>query len=68
MFIVVVAVFLVYQSLSANYVAIGMDLRNTKLLEAILKTVDGFHDSYPTFLLSEVVLTYMAVNRLVWNH
>lgn len=40
-----------------------MDLRNTKLLEAILKTVDGFKDSDPTFLLSEVVLTYMAVNR-----
>lgn len=41
-----------------------MDLRNTKLLEAILKTVEGFNETNPTFLLSEVVLTYMAVNRL----
>lgn len=47
----------------SNYVLIGVDLRNTKLLEAILKTVDGFQETDPTFLLSEVVLTYMSVNR-----
>jgi tRNA wybutosine-synthesizing protein 4 len=39
-----------------------MDMRNTKLLEAFLKAIDDFSDSTPTFLLSEVVLTYMAVN------
>ena len=39
-----------------------MDMRNTKLLEAFLKAIPEFSESCPTFLLSEVVLTYMAVN------
>ncbi len=37
-------------------------MRNTRLLEAFLKIVDGFSETDMTFLLSEVVLTYMAVN------
>jgi hypothetical protein len=37
-------------------------MRNTVLLEAFLKTIDGFSEIDFTFLLSEVVLTYMAVN------
>ena len=37
-------------------------MRNTRLLDAFLKIVDGFSDTDLTFLLSEVVLTYMAVN------
>lgn len=37
-------------------------MRNTRLLETLLKIVDGFSEFNHTFLLSEVVLTYMAVN------
>lgn len=47
----------------SNYILIGLDMRNTKLLQAILRSIPGFSDTDPTFLLSEVVLTYMAVNR-----
>jgi hypothetical protein len=38
-------------------------MRNTKLLEAFLQAIEGFSETDPTFILSEVVLTYMAVNR-----
>ncbi len=37
-------------------------MRNTVLLEAFLKAIEGFSENDFTFLLSEVVLTYMAVN------
>lgn len=37
-------------------------MRNTVLLDSFLKIVDGFSDTDMTFLLSEVVLAYMAVN------
>ena len=37
-------------------------MRNTGLLEVILKTINGFSETENTLLLSEVVLTYMAVN------
>ena len=40
-----------------------IDMRNTKLLEAFLQAIEGFSETDPTFILSEVVLTYMAVNR-----
>lgn len=40
-------------------------MRNTKLLEEILKSLPEFSDSMPSFLLSEVVLTYMSVNRFL---
>ena len=39
------------------------DMRNTKLLEVFLMAVENFSETDPTFILSEVVLTYMAVNR-----
>lgn len=45
---------------------IGIDLRDTQLLEAMLKLVDEFDDCVPSLLLSEVVMTYMAVNSC--NH
>jgi hypothetical protein len=53
----------VHQSVQSSYILIGMDLRNTELLTAFLRALDNFSDTVPTFLLSEVVLTYMAVNR-----
>ena len=37
-------------------------MRNTVLLEAFLKTIENFSDRNLTYMLSEVVLTYMAVN------
>jgi tRNA wybutosine-synthesizing protein 4 len=37
-------------------------MRNTKLLQTFLKSLEEFSDSDPTFLLSEVVLTYMSTN------
>jgi hypothetical protein len=40
-------------------------MRNTNLLEVILKTINGFSELENTLLLSEVVLTYMAVNRFI---
>ena len=39
-----------------------MDMRNTKLLEPFLRSIEHFSDAVPTLLISEVVLTYMAVN------
>lgn len=51
-----------YMCKSSRYVLIGCDMRNTVLVEAFLKIIEGFSDSDMTFLLSEVVLTYMAVN------
>ena len=38
-------------------------MRDTQLIEAMLKLIDEFDEASPTLLLSEVVLTYMAVNR-----
>ena len=37
-------------------------MRKTQLLDAILKAITKFNENEPTLLLSEVVLTYMAVN------
>lgn len=37
-------------------------MRNTGLLEVFLKTIKGFSETENTLLISEVVLTYMAVN------
>ncbi|RNA20898.1 tRNA wybutosine-synthesizing 4 [Brachionus plicatilis] len=51
----------VYQSLNSNLLIIGIDLRNTELLEAILKSVSLYDENAPTIFLSEVVMTYMSV-------
>lgn len=56
----------IYKSFIGRYVLIGIDLRDTQLLEAMLKFIEEFDDSAPTLLLSEVVMTYMAVNSC--NH
>lgn len=53
----------VYQCPTSNYFLVGMDIRNTKLLEAFIRSIEGFSNSTPTLIISEVVLTYMAVNR-----
>ena len=55
--------FLVYSSKKGSYVLIGIDLRDTQMLEAMLKLIEEFDDTAPTLFLSEVVMTYMAVNR-----
>ena len=39
-------------------------MRDKIVLDAFLKAIKIFNESAPTLLLSEVVLTYMAVNRL----
>jgi tRNA wybutosine-synthesizing protein 4 len=52
----------VYKSEQSNLVLIGIDMRNTKLLETLLKSINQFSDFEPTLLISEVVLTYMGVN------
>ena len=54
-----------YRCKSSNYVMIGTDMRNTKMLETLLNSVNEFSDSHFSLLISEVVLTYMAVNRHV---
>lgn len=46
----------------SNYILIGIDMRNTGLLEVFLKTIKNFSETENTLLISEVVLTYMAVN------
>ena len=51
----------VFQSVKSNLLLIGIDLRNSELLEAILKSIPQFNENLPTFLLSEVVMTYMSV-------
>ena len=53
---------IVYSCKDSRYVMIGVDMRNTVLLDSFLKIVEGFSDTDMTFLLSEVVLTYMGVN------
>ena len=55
--------FKVYGCEASKFMLIGIDMRNTNLLEVILKTINGFSELENTLLLSEVVLTYMAVNR-----